>query len=376
MKKLAATFLILVLFIYIAIYFSLQRIPVTAVYDEYLPAGTANEYRQLEKDLFDFIGRNLLKPDGEIITNVQKYDGSGDTLSESVGFLMNYCVATGKKELFDRELMFLKNRMLVDGSFIKWRVGKNAANCNAAVDDLRIIRALLDAYDKWGLKEYLDLAGFLQQGLYDMQVSGRDLCEFYDWVSEKSRFSVPLCYLDLYTIDRVSDFNTGWLSVEENALSVINSGMAGTSSPFYFKYYDYDTRTYSADEEFKKNGGICLTYTLLTAIHKVEVNEDTGILTQWLKGEMEKGKLFAWYDPRTLKPADNMESTAVYALAAVYAYKTGENALYSRLVSAMKKFLVTDRKSVYYGGFGIAKSRYFHSFDNLTALWALSLADE
>ena len=376
MKKLAGAFLILLFIGYTAIYLSFQRIPVTDAFTEVASSGTISDNKQLEKNLFDFINKNLLRNDGEIITNLQKYDGSSDTLSESVGFLMNYCVMTGKKELFDKEVAFLKNRMVVDGSYIKWRVGNNAANCNAAIDDLRIVRALLDAYDKWGLREYLDLAGFVQLGLYNKQVIDRNLCELYDWVSDKTKPSVPLCYLDIYSIDRFSDFNTGWLSVEENALSVIKDGRISESSPFYYKYYNFDTASYSSDEEFKKGGGICLTYTLYTAIHLAEVNEDTSFLSEWLKKEMETGKLYAWYDPHSLKPVNTVESTAVYALAAAYAQKTGEDVLCSRLLNSMKKFMVTDKTSGYYGGFGISKTRYFHSFDNLTALWALALAGE
>lgn len=376
MKKLAGAFLILMFICYTAIYLSLQRIPVTDAFTEVESPGITSENRQLEKNLFSFINKNLLRNDGEIITNLQKYDGSSDTLSESVGLLMSYCVMTGKKELFDKEVAFLKNRMIVDGSYIKWRVGNSAANCNAAIDDLRIVRSLMDAYDKWGLREYLDLAGFAQQGLYNKQVIGHNLYEFYDWASDKAKPSVPLCYLDIYSIDRLSDFNTGWLSVEENALSIIKDGRISESSPFYYKYYDFDTARYSADEEFKKGGGVCLTYTLFTAIHLAEVNEDTGFLSEWLKNEIDKGKLYAWYDPYSLKPVNTIESTAVYALAAAYAQKTGEDELFSRLVETMKKFMVTDKSSGYYGGFGISKTRYFHAFDNLTALWALALAGE
>jgi hypothetical protein len=43
------------------------------------------------------------------------------------------------------------------------------------------------------------------------------------------------------------------------------------------------------------------------------------------------------------------------------------------IIDRMLKFMCTDRKSQYYGGFVNAGSGEFYSFDNLTALWALAL---
>jgi hypothetical protein len=288
---------------------------------------------------------------------------------------MQYCVFAGRREQFDREVKYLKENMLTGEQLVRWRVGKGKANCNSAIDDLRIIRSLMEAAEKWGSDEYSELAGFLQEGLFNFQVNGRNLYEFYDWETEKSKRRIPLCYLDLYTLDELSEFNRGWLSIEEKGLSIIYGGRINDASPFYFKYYDYDSGGYAFDEEYRQDKGVCLTYTLITALHLAEVNEESYALTQWLKSEIGKGTLYAWYNPHTLKPVNTVESAAVYALAAAYAEKTGEKELYSQLTDAMLKFSVQDKKSRYHGGFGDSGTGYFHSFDNLTALWALALAD-
>ena len=378
MKKLLGILFVLLILCYFAVYVTFLSIPAAEVFNEALPVSKLNRLNIQEENVFGFIYGNLLGGDGEIYTNVQKYDGSRDTLSESVGLLMNYCVLSEKKELFEKELNFLNDRMLTDGQFIKWRLGAGGANCNASIDDLRIIRALLDASDRWGSKEYYNMAGLLQLSIFQRQVNERNLYELYDWKSGKGKHSTPLCYLDLYTIDRMSEYNTAWLAVEDRALSIVSNGRIGGKSPFFYKYYDYDTNSYSLDGEYEKEKqkGICLTYTLYTVLHLAEVNEDTGFFTEWLKGQVEKGKLFAWYDPVALKPASTIESTAVYALAAVYAEKTGEKQLYGELIDKMLKFMVSDPKSAYFGGFGDAELGYFHSFDNLTALWALSVGAE
>jgi hypothetical protein len=45
------------------------------------------------------------------------------------------------------------------------------------------------------------------------------------------------------------------------------------------------------------------------------------------------------------------------------------------LVDKMLGFMVTEPNSRYYGGFGTVETGEFFSFDNLTALWALSLEE-
>ena len=41
-----------------------------------------------------------------------------------------------------------------------------------------------------------------------------------------------------------------------------------------------------------------------------------------------------------------------------------------KLLERMFEFVVDDRDSEYYGGFGNCETGEFYSFDNLTALWA------
>lgn len=326
-----------------------------------------------KKALNDFIYKYFTDADGSIATNLRAYDGSTDTLSESVGLLLNNCILSDNKELFDKEVSFLKKELLNENYLVRWKTGKTQTVCNCAIDDLRIACALLDAYTLWGDSEYNNLAGFIQEAIYENQVSDYNLFELYDWKSGKARQMIPLCYFDLYTIDRAGKFNKGWYKVEDRGISVIKNGKIGDKSPFYYKYYDYGSGKYSLDEEYGKNKGICLTYTLYTGLHLSEVNEDTSGLTKWLKAEMKKGRLYAWYDPFTMKAADELESTAVYALAAVYANQVGESDLYNIITARMSAFQVNSLKSQYFGGFGEAKNSNFYSFDNLTAQWAFCL---
>ncbi|MCX8129656.1 MAG: glycoside hydrolase [Clostridia bacterium] len=330
-------------------------------------------YSDRETALLNFIKKRMMGNEGQIYTKIKQGEACGEVLSESVGLLMEYCIEKNNRVLFDKEFDFLREKLLDDKNLIRWKAANKEVNCNAAIDDFRIVRALLDAYDIWGDKVYLDTAGFIQESIFKKQVEGEWLFEFYDWKLGKSNKTIPLCYLDLYTLGRLREFNKDWSRVADFGERIISEGKPDSEIPIYYKYYDYETKRYFLDEEYVKSKAVCLTYTLYTVMHMSEINGDTEMFTNWLKKEMGTGRLYAWYDPQTGTPANDIESTAVYALAAVYAKKTGEGELYHRLIDRMMAFRVNDKKSPDYGGFGNEDTGECYSFDNLTALWALAL---
>jgi endo-1,4-beta-D-glucanase Y len=139
-------------------------------------------YRQKEEELFSFIKKFFIGSKGEIYTNLSPGQDGKETLAESAGLLLGYCVKRGHKKLFDTVQSYFKENLLTDGYFVKWRTGENVT-CNAAIDDLRIMRALMEAYDRWGDISYFDTAGFMQEGIFNRQTSGGSLYELYDWKS-------------------------------------------------------------------------------------------------------------------------------------------------------------------------------------------------
>lgn len=333
-------------------------------------------YKKQEDMLLNFIEKRLVDKEGKIIRDLKVSENEMEALSESIGLLMEYSVLRDRKDIFDREFQFLKSKLLNKDGFIRWGLGKSQANCNAAIDDLRILKALLGAYGKWKVNDYNDTAESIQKAIFENQVKDGNLSEIYDWVSQEANDRMPLCYIDLDTITRLEAYNKAWEMVREKALEVLKNGLIDKQKPFFFKYYNYTDKQYSLDEEFAQNKGICMVYTAYSALHMAEVNQDTDVFKNWLKAEMDKGKIYAWYDPNTLKPSCDFESTAVYALAAMYSKEAGDEELYYKLVDRMLKFMVTDAKSPNYGGFGDEKTGSFNAFDSLTALNALALIDD
>ncbi|HEX3028668.1 MAG TPA: glycosyl hydrolase family 8 [Clostridia bacterium] len=376
MKRLIGTVTIAAFFCYVIcyayIYSSFDRnLPVKSAFSS-SGTVTVNRYKAMELTSLDFIERKLIGPKGEIYTSIRNGRLDKETLSESIGLIMEYSVASDRKELFDREYEYLRDHLLSEGNYIRWKYGRDIT-CNSLIDDLRIIRALLNAHEKWGGREYFDSAGFMQETIFTSQVRDGGICELYDWKYRIAKDVMPLCYPDFYTMNRLNAFNNGWVKVGDDAVKTVKNGLIKQGKPLFNKYYNFENESYSMDEEMSENKGVCLTYTIYTALHLAEINENTEQFTKWLKNEMKKGRLYAWYHPISLKPVQKIESTAVYALAAMYADKVGEDKLAERLTDKMLGFMIKNKKSLYYGGFGDQQSGEFYSFDNLTALLALAV---
>jgi len=64
-------------------------------------------------------------------------------------------------------------------------------------------------------------------------------------------------------------YNKGWRKVYDRSLNIIKKGKIETS-PLFYKYFDYNLGRYSFDEEYQEKGGICLVYTLYTALSMAE----------------------------------------------------------------------------------------------------------
>lgn len=108
-----------------------------------------------EKILLNFIEKDLSKKGYGIYTNYINNTSEGDitkghsVLSESEGLMMLYAVNANNKELFDEQFEIVKNMRLKNG-LISWRKeGDENSDSSATIDELRIIKALLLAYNRW-----------------------------------------------------------------------------------------------------------------------------------------------------------------------------------------------------------------------------------
>ncbi|HYD03277.1 MAG TPA: glycosyl hydrolase family 8, partial [Alphaproteobacteria bacterium] len=122
-----------------------------------------------------FVDKNLRKENGHIDLYIQANNTKklidNNTNSEAISYYLLWKAREGDKESFDRELKFVKQYMLEpQHGYLMWRLtpeGKAEGDgSNIATDaDLRAIKALLIAEEKWGDPEYTELIDKLAKGL-------------------------------------------------------------------------------------------------------------------------------------------------------------------------------------------------------------------
>jgi len=128
-----------------------------------------------------FLETKLVRPDGHIDLYVPVgWDGSEDyfnTNSEAVSYYLLWKANEGDKEGFDKELDFVEQKMLhPELGYMMWRVQGDGTvvddGANIASDaDLRAIKALLIAEERWNDERYTNLIDKLAYGLEKVAIT-------------------------------------------------------------------------------------------------------------------------------------------------------------------------------------------------------------
>jgi hypothetical protein len=289
-------------------------------------------------------------------------------LSESEGLMMLYAVQAGDKTLFDKHMDLVRNMILDDGVIV-WRVGKQGeyiTAASAAIDDLRIIRSLLFAYDRWRDDKYKDLAHKLIRKTKKYEYTTHGLVDYYDAGAKMAASTINLSYIDLYTMDLMARIDADWKMAAERGRDVINGGFISDTVPLYRKQYNYETKSYSQEAEINT-----IDY-LKVILHLSEVHSVPEAPIQWIRQQIATyGALFNRYDSGSGKPTTNLECSANYALGCRIAANIGDEDLYEVMKEKLLSFQIIAPGSALDGAFGDLTTKEVFSFDNLQALLAL-----
>lgn len=301
-------------------------------------------------------------------TDIKDWATGHQVLSESEGLIMLYSVQAGDKSLFDKHLNKIKDMILDDG-VIMWRIGKQGeilTKSSASIDDLRIIRALIFAHDRWKDRKYQNMLKDLIHKIKNYEVTAQGLVDYYDSHAKTKANTINLSYIDLYTMNLLSQKDKEWEKVAQNGLEIIQNGFISKESPFFWKYYNYETKNYSS--EYKVN---IIDY-LKVLLHLSEVGICPDVAIDWLKNQIKTHKaLFNSYYINSAKPASNLQSSAAYAIACRIAVNIDDEELYELMRDKLLTFQITEDRTLLYGAFGDLKTQEVYSFDNLQALLAL-----
>ncbi len=104
-------------------------------------------------------------------------------LSETTTLAMELALLRGEQGAFHRERAVLVDRFLSPVGLLRWRLGRSKDGwcSNASVDDLRAVRALLGAHERWGDPEDARLGLMIGRALLEHNVRDGVLVDAASW---------------------------------------------------------------------------------------------------------------------------------------------------------------------------------------------------
>lgn len=331
---------------------------------------------ECEKKVFDFVTQKISGPELSIHTNYineKSYEDTiatgKDVLSESQGLLLLYLLNRDKKEYFDLCLDWTIDNLFLDSGTFSWVKTKKLENksTNALIDDLRLVRALILAKERWNDKRYNKPIYKSSQALLSYNVEDDTPLDFYDYSSNYKSNCITISYIDLYTMEKLSDIDSAWRKVYNKSYELVkNAKIEGTG--LYQFQYNLDQQIFTGEQE------ICLTQSTYTMLHLAEIGEYDVNGMNWLWSEYEKhGKIYSSYSNTTYEPITDMESTALYALIARLYHLSGDYNKSEIMLKECKKFQVMNKNSEIFGSFGNDIEKEVYSFNNLQYLLSSSI---
>lgn len=344
--------------------YGIKRIPTVIVLDEdgivrYEAADVMESKKDMDsvldyveqggnKALEKFIAGQLSGSRGEIYTNYIDKAGSNTTdnniLSESQGLMMEYAVRMDDQAAFDRAYSFLKENMCTQGIF-SWYVTEEGekAGANALLDDLRIYRALCLAEEQWG--GYGEEAEGLAEAILKYNVYEDNLSSFYDFAQESPGSTISLCYGDLEALWLLKEQDDKFGPLMDKMIKTVQEGYISDEFPLYYSSYDYEKNAYSQDS-------LNTAEALMTLYHLAGAGLLKETSEEWVASQLEGDGLASRYRvDGTVVPGYDYETTAVYAIAALIGYESGNARIYTRALQKIEQNRVWDTGSSFYGSF-------------------------
>lgn len=303
-----------------------------------------------------FVIQDLLNDKGLLCTDLTNQKDL--FLSESVGLWLAYLLEKDDQARFNEQINVMKSYFLTN-DFIVWRIeGTRKASVNALIDDLRIIRVLLSAGEKWHDSTYLQLGKKIGENLVQHGMNKELFVDFVDVDSHDKANTLTISYImpsAFYEMEK-----NGLLSQQQvqQQLAIIQNAPQANAG-FFPKYYDISAEKYVFDEELH------MIDQLYTAYHLASIDGDTAAFKDWLLNLLKRdNQLYGRYNPQTNQPTVDYESPAVYAMAARYMLALDEQQIAQQFIEKMET--LKDPTT----GYVDKKTRATHSFDNLLPLLA------
>ncbi|MEW6095549.1 MAG: thermonuclease family protein [bacterium] len=289
----------------------------------------------------NFINSDMLTPFGGIqaqFDNISFTSGTQgvnhEVTSEATSQALLYAALTKNKTFFDEQFEILDNHISNTYNILVWKLTPNgewwtndSTYANAAIDDLRTIRALLLAYDAWGDENYRNYAKSLAQGLKEHNIQNGQLRESFTWEPQWTSQEVFLSYIDLCTMQRLAELYPEWENILQTNKKIIIERTA-TSKLYYYMFTNgnYYGEDYGDNISIIHAGWIAEN---LARYWKLTGDQDCRLAAEnflgFVKNEYESyGKIFGKYDIIKGTHTVEYEDIAVYSIIARVAFILGE----------------------------------------------------
>lgn len=249
-----------------------------------------------------------------------------DWLSESIGLYLEYLLQTNQKEAFEDAYHVLIAHYMKQDGFIPWKQeenGKKKLETNALIDDLRILKVLFFASEKFHNPDYTHTANTIRTFLLTHQVQEDILTDFYDDSLQQSSHTIHLFYLD---IEALTFFPS---KQKEKAEMLLKQA---PSSPFYPERYLLDEARYDSETNAH------MVEQTLTAYHVFHAGGDISGFLSFIKETWKKEKvIYGMYNKSTQTPIVSYDSPAVYALLSLLYHEVGDRLMAEEMNSMLEK---------------------------------------
>lgn len=182
-----------------------------------------------EKELLNFIRRDLIDNRGLIISKIENGKPSEYSLLESYGELMEYALLRGDKDLFDILLTIVNKYFYSKDGYLYWRINRLTLipeNSTALIDSLRILNALVSAYEIFKDKKYMEMGEKISEEILKFNSSGEFFVDYYDGNTKAKANKISLFYLDLRKLKKIaklfSSFNKYYITSKRRIVRLHN----------------------------------------------------------------------------------------------------------------------------------------------------------
>jgi hypothetical protein len=291
-----------------------------------------------------------------------------ECLSETMGLWLGVLELADRPVEFDRAFEVLKKYFLLPNGTLTWRVVVEKGQViqdpeSATIDDLRVIRALLLAAERWKRPQYQALAMTLAQSVRETAVYEDYLLRDTLSPDEKDGpLIVNVSYLDVKTMEMIAKIDPAWQPIHRRSLEILEKG----TRPNGFIYDNYDVR----QKRYYDHDRNMINY-LLSAVYLAETGKPTRAFAEFIESQWRSyGKINGAYDPDTAQMEKKFESVAVYALSMRLAFLSGKKELAREIKNYLFYLAAFQRNPLWKNALCDDQC---HAFDHLQALSSLAM---